>query len=151
MTWVSLTSEDWVKLLGQIIGPTLAAAITGGLLVYQSRRNDRRERERHERELAEARRRECLRARDQWVAIFQEHIAITARHLSQGLFNRELWVADSGLVADAQQEKDFVRWDNHAIRVQVATSRLLLVEQDREVRTSSGAQPPLQHRREAGR
>ena len=79
MAWESLTPDEWIKLLGQILGPFLAATITGGLLVYQSRRNEKRDREKSHRELAESERKESRQARKEllqqrqdWAAVYQE-------------------------------------------------------------------------------
>ncbi len=136
MGWEWMTSEDWIKLLGQILGPLLAATVTGVLLVYQSRKNAQLAVDNHQRELAETRRKEdlqakkeSLQARREWAAAFQEvlYLCMTAVRLlraSRGNPDPEA----AKVVAKAVDE--YHAAFRHA---KVANARLFVVEQDRIV------------------
>lgn len=68
-------TDEHLRLLGSVLGPTLAALVTGGALLFQASKNNRLQRDQHGAELSEARRREEAAARVEWAARFQDALA----------------------------------------------------------------------------
>ena len=153
MAWESLTPDEWIKLVGGILGPFLAAAMTGGALLFQSNRNEKRDREKSEREvaelrrkeelaeesrkneLAEVRRKEIQQARQDWAAVYQE---VLTRCIAA--INGSELIAGGGHVQMRDRVSEIVEQYHAAvINAQVATARLFVVEQNQLVRATASA------------
>jgi hypothetical protein len=125
-------SDETAKALGTILGPTLAALLTGGALLFQNALNARREESRALELRREEHARAAAAARTEWAAAFQEVLVaaltcVKAWKYAQGptFVDRALAAYDSWLAAFG--------------RAQVATARLLMVEQDPWIRVTASA------------
>ena len=63
------------SVIGQILGPVLAALTTGTALLFQSYKNERRDEKKNESERGNARRKEVSVAREQWAGAYQEALS----------------------------------------------------------------------------
>ena len=126
-------SDEAAKALGAILGPTLAALLTGGALLLQNVLNAKRE----ERRAVELRREEHLRAsaiaRTEWAAAFQEVLvaAIACGQRMEACSWANVRRSRLGCAYDS--------WLSAFGRAQVATARLLMVEQDPWIRVTASA------------
>jgi hypothetical protein len=68
-------TDAHLKVVEAVLGPTLAALLTGGALLLQAAANNRLQRARQKAELDEARRKEEAETRVAWAAAFQDAYA----------------------------------------------------------------------------
>ncbi len=129
-----MTSEDWIKLLGQVLGPLLAATVTGGLLVYQSKRNAQLTVDNHQRELAETRRKELQSARQEWASAYRGALTSCIEAV-----NSYTGVREGGEPRVKRLIQKSIEYREAYIRAQIATARLFVVEQDEKVRQAAQA------------
>ena len=123
-----LSSPFWngVAILGNFLGPFLAAFVTGGLLIFQNARRAQEERNRAEEKRKEARSKNLAKVRAEWVSSFQEALLAASSLLDMRI---------QGVGLNSEKEK----CENAASKMHVANARLHLVERDRFIRATAYA------------
>jgi hypothetical protein len=126
-------SDEGLKALATVLGPTFAALLTGGALLFQNSLNSKREQERRREARADDAARALVAARTEWAAAFQEaHLgAMTAVHAWHNIPVGEHYSER------AQEARD--AWLTSYERALVATARLLVIEQDEWIRHTANA------------
>jgi hypothetical protein len=110
--------------IATVLAPTLAAGVTGFLLVRQGRENTKREERREAAQRAHEYRLQIAAARSEWAAAFQESVVAALSHVAA-------WrVADIGPILGQRSVDAYDDWRLAFRKSQVATARLLIVEDD---------------------